>query len=341
MFNKVILHHKIPMIITIVSWILVGYYMGAEAFFLVIALSILEVTLSADNAVVNSRVLVKMSPIWQKAFITVGIFIAVFLIRFALPILLVAFASQASIIEITNLALKNAEEYGNRLHEISPIINSFGGIFLFMVSIFFFVDGTRSNFWIVGIERFLSKLAALSFFKTACIVLLFLIIQVLLEPSMRLVVGLSMLAAIAIYVVLHAVTLLMGKFEKNNELKKQVGWVAFASFMYLEVLDASFSLDGVIGAFALTNNIIIIMVGLGIGALWVRTLTIHMVKSKTLTHYKYLESGAHWAITFLSAIMILKLFHIELFEWIVASVGLICIASSVISSHHHQNIKKV
>lgn len=341
MFNKVILHHKIPLIITLLSWVLVGYYLGIEAFFLVIALSILEITLSADNAVVNSRVLVKMSPMWQKIFMTVGIFVAVFLIRFALPILLVAFASNTSIVQVTDLALNNAEEYGNRLHEISPIINSFGGVFLFMVTVFFFVDSKRSRFWIPGIERSLSKLAAIPFIKTIFVTVLFMLIQILLPSDMRLVVGLSMLSAIVIYTLLHSITFLMEKFEKKNELKKQVGWAAFASFMYLEVLDASFSLDGVIGAFALTNNIIIIMVGLGVGALWVRTLTLHMVKSKTLTHYKYLESGAHWAIAFLSIIMILKLFHVELFEWLVASVGLICIAASVISSRNQEHIKKV
>lgn len=341
MFNKVILHHKIALIITLVSWILVGYYMGIEAFFLVIVLSILEITLSADNAVVNSRVLVKMSPMWQKLFMTVGIFIAVFLIRFALPILLVAFASHTSIAQVTDLALNDAEQYGNRLHEIAPIINSFGGVFLFMVSIFFFIDNSRSRFWIAGIERGLSRLASVPFIKTICVAVLFLLIQLLLPADIRFVVGISMLAAIVVYTLLHSVTLLMAKFEKKNELKKQVGWAAFASFMYLEVLDASFSLDGVIGAFALTNNIIIIMVGLGIGALWVRTLTLHMVKSKTLAHYKYLESGAHWAIAFLSIIMILKLFDIELFEWFIASVGLICIVASVISSRHQEHIKKV
>lgn len=341
MFNKVILHHKIPLIITLASWLLVGYYMGVEAFFLVIVLSILEITLSADNAVVNSRVLVKMSPMWQKIFMTVGIFIAVFLIRFALPILLVAFASQTSIAQITDLALNNSEEYGNKLHEISPIINSFGGVFLFMVSLSFFIDSRRSRFWIPVVERSLSRLASVPFIKTICVGGLFFLILLLLPSETRLSVGLSMLVAIIVYTLLRSVTLLMEKFEKKNELKKQVGWAAFASFMYLEVLDASFSLDGVIGAFALTNNIIIIMVGLGIGALWVRTLTLHMVKSRTLAHYKYLESGAHWAIVFLSIIMILKLFHIELFEWVVASVGLICILASVISSHHQEHIKKI
>lgn len=333
MFNKVILQHKIPLAITLVSWILVGYYMGLEAFFLVITLSILEITLSADNAVVNSRVLVKMSPMWQRLFMTVGIFIAVFLIRFILPILLVAVAANIGSGDALNLAVNHPDEYGEKLHEIAPIINGFGGIFLFLVATFFFVDVSREHFWIRNIEERLSKVASVKFIKYIVTTLLILTIGALLPDEMKFETVMAMLLAVFIFVFLHGATALMNRFEKKNQLKEQVGWAALGSFMYLEVLDASFSLDGVIGAFALTNNIIIIMVGLGIGALWVRTLTIHMVQSKTLTHYKYLESGAHWAIAFLSVIMILKLFHIELFESVVASVGLICIGLSVYSSN--------
>lgn len=235
MFNKVILHHKIPLVITLLSWAIVGYYLGPEAFFLVIALSILEITLSADNAVVNSRVLVKMSPMWQKLFMTVGIFVAVFLIRFALPIVLVAVASQMPIGQVTDLALNDADEYGKRLHEIAPLINSFGGVFLFMVGTFFFLDKTRKHFWIPAIEQGLSRLATVPYIKTLVISSLFILIQLLLPSDMRQVVGVSMFVAIIIYTFLHSVTILMERFEQKNELKKQVGWVAFASFMYLEV----------------------------------------------------------------------------------------------------------
>lgn len=333
MLKNIIFYHKIPLVITLGSWLFVGYYLGIEAFFLVVVLSILEITLSADNAVVNSRVLVKMSPLWQKLFMTVGIFIAVFLIRFVLPIILVAVASNLALDQVMNLALYNPEEYGEKLHDIAPIINSFGGMFLFMVATFFFVDISRAHFWISAIEEKLAQIASLPRIKSVLTVVLPAIILALLPSDMRLEIGLSMFAAIAVYTVLHTIAKLMEKFEKKNELKKQVGWAAFASFMYLEVLDASFSLDGVVGAFALTNNIVIIMIGLGIGALWVRTLTLHMVEHKTLSEYKYLESGAHWAILFLSLVMFLKLFHIELPEVIVGSLGLVCIALSVYSSY--------
>jgi uncharacterized protein len=328
-------HHRIPFILTLVSWLAVGVFMGPSAFFLVIVLSLLEITLSADNAVVNSRVLVKMSEFWQKLFLTVGIFIAVFLIRFILPIVLVSVASQTSFSEILQLAWYDAEAYGERLHAIAPIINAFGGIFLFMVATFFFVDIKRRHFWIAGVERSIARLASVPLVKTLVVGVLFGGILLGLPPDMKFSVGIAMLFAVGIYLGLHAITVLMERFEEKNGKKKQVGLVAFGSFMYLEVLDASFSLDGVVGAFALTNNIIVIMIGLGIGALWVRTLTIDMVKRQTLQTYKYLESGAHWAIVFLSLVMLLKLFHIELPEVIVGSIGLLCIGFSVYSSQRH------
>lgn len=330
--KEIFFQHKITLTITLAVWLLVGYYLGPVAFFMVIILSILEITLSADNAVVNSRVLEKMSPMWQKVFLTLGIFIAVFLIRFALPVLLVAVAANQGIASVFELAINHPEKYGEELEKISPIINGFGGMFLFIVATFFFVNIDRAHFWVYTIEKKLSQISSVKFIKILVISIIFFFIVLLLPESQKYLVGLSMFVAIAIYLVLHGLTALMEKFEKKNRLRTQVGWAAFGSFMYLEVLDASFSLDGVVGAFALTNNIVIIMAGLGIGALWVRTLTLHMVKHKTLAKYEFLESGAHWAILFLSLVMFLKLFHIELPELVVGSVGLIFVTSAIFSS---------
>lgn len=332
--REIFFQHKMTLLITLAVWLLVGYYLGPVAFFMVIVLSILEITLSADNAVVNSRVLEKMSPLWQKLFLTLGIFIAVFLIRFALPVLLVAVAANQSIASVFDLAINHPEEYGEQLDIISPIINGFGGMFLFIVATFFFVNINRAHFWVYSIERKLSQVSSVKFIKMLVISLLFCLVVMLLPESQKYSVGLSMFAAIVIYLTLYGLTALMERFEKKNRLREQAGWAALGSFMYLEVLDASFSLDGVVGAFALTNNIVIIMAGLGIGALWVRTLTLHMVKHKTLAKYAFLESGAHWAILFLSLVMFLKLFHVELPELVVGSVGLICIVMSIYSSVH-------
>lgn len=330
---KDLLKHYWPeLVITVVIWALIGWKMGLAAFFIVIVLSLLEITLSADNAVVNSRVLVKMSPFWQKLFMTVGILIAVFAVRFALPIALVAAVTPLGGLEVLKLAIDDPDTYGHYLHDIAPVINGFGGIFLLMVALFFFAESGRQHFWLKWPEKFLSKLAIIPSSKYVIALLFFVPVFFITDPADRISVLAALVAGALTYLILHTITLFMERVNKKNELKKQVGWAAFVSFMYLEVLDASFSLDGVVGAFALTSNIVIIMAGLGIGALWVRTMTIYMVRKGTLLQYRYLESGAHWAIACLSAIMFLKLAHIELPELVVGTIGLVFIGSAVIAS---------
>jgi hypothetical protein len=111
----------------------------------------------------------------------------------------------------------------------------------------------------------------------------------------------------------------------------QVASTGLALFIYLNVIDSAFSLDGVVGAFALTTSLLTIGVGLGIGALFVRTLTLHLVREKTLDTVVYLEHGAHWAIFGLAVSMFLGLV-IHLPEVIIGSIGLIFIVFSYLSS---------
>jgi len=334
-------HYWPELLITIVIWALVGWRLGLAAFFITVILSLLEITLSADNAVVNSRVLVKMSPLWQRLFMTVGILIAVFAVRFALPIALVAIMTPLDSFGVLRLAIEDPETYGDYLHDIAPVINGFGGIFLLMVALFFFVEPKREHLWLRWPEKILSNLAAVSSIKYVIALLFFVPVFFLTDPADRIGVLGGLVAGALTFLVLHTITLIMERVNQKNSLKKQVGWAAFVSFLYLEVLDASFSLDGVVGAFALTSNIVIIMAGLGIGALWVRTMTIYMVRKGTLLQYRYLESGAHWAIACLSAIMFLKLAHIELPELMVGSVGLLFIGAAIFSSVRINNKENV
>jgi hypothetical protein len=125
-----------------------------------------------------------------------------------------------------------------------------------------------------------------------------------------------------------------GTQTEKTPLQGKVGMAALFTFTYLEILDASFSLDGVIGAFALTTSVVLILAGLGAGAVWVRAMTVHLVRANTLVRYVFLEHGAHWAIGFLGAIMLLKLYHISFPEWFVGSLGLVFIAASISWSIH-------
>lgn len=336
--RQILKQYRLIIGISLAAWLAVWWFLGFAAFVVTVILTVLEITLSADNAVVNSRVLVKLSPLWQKLFLTIGIIIAVFVVRFALPIVMVALATSLDVGNVLSLALNDPTAYGHKLHEVAPIIDGFGGIFLALVALFFFVDKQKTTHWLLP-ERLFSQVARVPFIKLICTAVIFGIVVLVTPQASQQGVAVAMLIGVVVYALLQGMTLLLERANKHKSVKQQVGWAAFGLFMYLQVLDASFSLDGVVGAFAITDSIVIIMAGLGIGALWVRTMTIHMVRHETLLKYKYLESGAHWAIACLAVIMFLKIVGIELPELIVGGIGLVCIAASIYSSIRNRTHK--
>lgn len=321
---------------TLLIWILVGWQMGLAALALTVVLTLLETTFSADNAVVNSKVLVTMSPLWQRLFMTVGIFIAVFVVRFALPILIVMITASLGFTEVLDLALNHPDEYAHELEESAPVINAFGGTFLLMIALSYFIDYQKKTHWLGFLERYLGKLGKFDNLTVFVMLLASIGVYFTVDAEHQATVLIASITAMALHIGLQLISAVMGGAEKHTKVKHKVGIAAFAAFLYLEVLDASFSLDGVIGAFALTNSVIIIMAGLGAGAVWVRAMTIHLVRSHALKRYIFLEHGAHWAIAFLGGVMLLHLYHIELPEWIVGSLGIVFIAAAVWWSGRHQ-----
>lgn len=319
---------------TLAIWVLVGVNMGPQALFTVFVLTLLETTFSADNAVVNSKVLVTMSRAWQMLFLTVGIFIAVFVVRFALPILIVMATGGLGFKEVLDLALNHPKEYEHQLKESEPVINAFGGTFLLMIALSYFIDYQKKTHWFGFLERYLGKLGRFDNITVFVMLLAAIIVYFTIDPQHHATVLIASISAMALHIGLELLGAAMGGPEKQMKVKHKVGMAAFAAFLYLEVLDASFSLDGVIGAFALTNDVIIIMAGLGAGAVWVRAMTIHLVRSNALSKYVFLEHGAHWAIAFLGSVMLLKLYHIELPEWLVGSLGIIFIVAAILWSRY-------
>jgi hypothetical protein len=317
---------------TLTVWVLVGWNMGLSALFTVLVLTLLETTFSADNAVVNSKVLVTMSPLWQKLFMTAGIFIAVFVVRFALPIFIVMATAGLGFKEVLDLAMNHPVAYEEHLKESEPIINAFGGTFLLMIALSYFIDYQKKTHWLGFLERNLGRLGRFDNITVFVMLIASITVYFTVDPLHHTTVLIASILAMALHIGLELLSAVMGEHEKQLKVKHKVGLAAFAAFLYLEVLDASFSLDGVIGAFALTNDVIIIMAGLGAGAVWVRAMTIHLVRSNALSRYIFLEHGAHWAIAFLGSVMLLKLYHIELPEWIVGSLGIIFIVAAVLWS---------
>lgn len=326
---------------TITIWVLVGWQMGLTALFTVFVLTLLETTFSADNAVVNSKVLVTMSPFWQRLFMTVGIFIAVFVVRFALPILIVMLSAGLGFKEVLDLALNHPETYEHHLEESAPVINAFGGTFLLMIALSYFIDYQKQTHWLGFLERNLGKLGKFDNVTVFLLLIASITIFFTVDPAYHTIVLIASICAIALHIGLSLLSSAMGGHERQLKVRHKVGLAAFAAFLYLEVLDASFSLDGVIGAFALTNDVILIMAGLGAGAVWVRAMTIHLVRTNALQKYIFLDHGAHWAIAFLGTVMLLHLYHIALPEWIVGSLGIVCIATAIWWSMRHHNQKPV
>ena len=321
-------HFKGSFIIAIIGLAFALYIGGISAFYIVALLAILEVSLSFDNAVVNAKVLETMEPKWQERFITFGIPIAVFGMRFVFPIVIVAMASGLGVVETFNLALEKPQEYHETLVSVEKLIFAFGGSFLLMVFLSFIFDTDREDKWIKVIEEseLLEKMGKVS---SSNMIIATSIGLVITSVTANHEIAMAYFSGVLLYSIIAS---LDDVFNTNGVRNGLVG------FIYIEILDASFSFDGVIGAFALSSNIFLIMIGLGIGAMFVRSLTLYMLKNETLTEYRYLEHGAHYAILALALVMLTQIFH-HVNELIVGTIGITFIAVS--AYHSIQANKKI
>lgn len=320
-------------LVTILLGVIVAIYGGIGALWLFAVLAVLEVTFSFDNAVINSKILARMSKLWQTLFLTIGIFIAVFVVRFALPIVIVQLATGLGFNEVINMALNEPEHYGEELHKAGPVIDAFGGTFLLMLGISYFLDHEKVVHWLRPVEKQMARAGKIRFIKLIVMGIIAALLYLTVEEKLKQTVLFSSVLGIVLQFGLHSLSVLFEKkFNSKNKAGHLVGWAAFASFMYLEVLDASFSFDGVIGAFAITTSVLLIVAGLGVGAFWVRSLTVYLMRAGTLAKYRYLEHGAHWAILALGIVMLIKLYHVELPEAVTGSLGLVFILTAVVSS---------
>ncbi|WP_104524097.1 DUF475 domain-containing protein [Blastococcus atacamensis] len=356
--------------VTIVSLVVAFIYGSWEALALCLILGILEVSLSFDNAVVNAKVLERMSDFWQKIFLTIGILIAVFGMRLVFPLLIVGITANLGPVEAVQLAMEKGNPetpgtYGYLLNEAHPLIASFGGLFLLMLFLDWLFE-ERDITWLSWLERPLARIGKLDALSVIIsLVLLVLAAEFLVEGEERESVLIAGTLGLVTYLAVNGLGSLFegsGAGEEDDDstagvvhgeqgkaddvatataptrtggpttLARATGKAGFFLFLYLEVLDASFSFDGVIGAFAITSDPVIIALGLGfIGAMFVRSITVYLVRQGTLSEYVYLEHGAHWAIGALAAILLLSLeWHIP--ELITGLIGVAFIGVAFIGS---------
>lgn len=285
----------------------VGYYYkgtmaGAwSALFLATVLSILEISLSFDNAVVNAIVLKKMTPIWQHRFLTWGILIAVFGMRLVFPLLLVGVMAHINPIDALVMAATKPDEYAQIMLSAHVSIAAYGGAFLMLVALKYFFEEEKDVHWIKMIEAPISKLGKMHSVEIAVALISIYVFSLFQQEADKMTFLVSGIWGVLTYVAVDGIGAFLESPDESE--KMDLHKASMGMFLYLEVLDASFSFDGVVGAFAITNNLFIIMIGLGVGAMFVRSLTIMLVDKGTLAEYRYLEHGAFYAIGLLALIM--------------------------------------
>ncbi|MDZ4307743.1 DUF475 domain-containing protein [Allopontixanthobacter sp.] len=318
------------------GWSSTGGNIAATAgiLWIIAVLSVLEISLSFDNAVVNATVLKDMDRIWQRRFLTWGMAFAVFGMRIVFPLAIVAIAAGLGPIEAVNLSLNDPVRYEEIVSSAHIGIAGFGGAFLAMVGLKFFFDADKDVHWIAVIETRLKTVSSVQAAEIALLLLVIWAISTLLPDEDALTFIVAGVLGLVTFIAVEAVGTIL---ELQEEAKKRAGMVVrsgLGGFLYLNVLDASFSFDGVIGAFALSNNMVIIALGLSIGAMFVRSMTIHLVEKGTLAQYRFLEHGAFWAIIALGGIMLVSaVFHIP--ETVTGLIGATLIGLSLWWSIRH------
>ena len=332
---------KWPLLTTVIGlglsgwlgWATEGNFAGIVSFLIVgTVLAALEIALSFDNAIVNANKLEEMTPVWQRRFLTWGILIAVFGMRIVFPLAIVAIFAWINPFAAMHLALSDPDEYSRIIGHAHGPISAFGGTFLMMVALKFFIDEDKSIDWITVLEKRLRLWGSIRGFEIAFVLAIVILISRSL-PGQELAPFLS--AAVMGLLVFTLVdglgTYLDNIAGKTTEIGAKGG---LGAFLYLEVLDASFSFDGVIGAFALTTNILLIAIGLGIGAMYVRSMTIMLVERGTLAEFRYLEHGAFYSIFALSIVMFLQsIVHVH--ELITGGIGIALISLAFFASILH------
>lgn len=348
--------------ITAAGLALAGVLWGWQGLAIVAILSVLEISLSFDNAVINAGILRKMNPFWQRIFLTVGILIAVFGMRLVFPVVIVAITAKLGPIEAVKVAIQDHDRYEQLVTSAHPAIAAFGGMFLLMIFLDFIFED-RDIKWLAWLEKPLARLGKLETLSTVVALVVLLIAATTVATTVPVHGGegtvdkaatvlLAGIGGLVTYLIVGGIS---GFFEDRLESDEEdededgvqdaapakqdkgpsvvglAGKAAFFMFLYLEVIDASFSFDGVIGAFAITNDIFEMALGLGIGAMYIRSLTVFLVRKGTLDDYVYLEHGAHYAIGALAVILLITIKY-EIPEVVTGLIGVVLIGLSFLSS---------
>jgi len=346
-------HFKWDFVVMLAALVVAFAYQGWGAVWLAAILIVVEIVFSFDNAAVNAKYLARLNDAWQRLFLTVGVLVAVVGMRLVFPFVIVCLTGSVSPAEAIRLALEKGDPetpgtYGYILSQAHPAIAAFGGIFLLMLFLDFLFDEERDSTWLSWIEKPLLKVGRLDQLSVIVAAAILLVAsQTLAEGDDKATVLFAGLLGLVTYLAVNGLASVMEEKEAEKaealagpdaDAKPGVGAqvalagkAAFSLFVFLEVLDASFSFDGVIGAFAITPDPVIIALGLGVGALFVRSMTVYLVRQGTLAEYRFLEHGAHWAIGALALLLVVTLRY-EIPDVVVGLVGIAFIVAAILTS---------
>lgn len=320
----------ISALLTVLAVVVALVALGPAAAVTTMILIAIEIAFSFDNAIINAKVLERLSKFWQQLFLTIGMIFAIVGMRFVFPILIVMVTAHLPWHEVIDDALNHPEVYGKHLEAAHTAIAAFGGSFLLTLTLYFFFDDARSVLWLSRLERPMQKVGGTIWLPALLSTVAVLGVGLFSGNEAHEVIKAGVFGVLS-YTGIKLLIDGLGKFTPKEQ-KLYSGWPAFLAFMYLQLLDASFSFDGVLGAFAITDKVLLIALGLGVGALWVRSLTVYMVRNGTLSSYKFLEHGAHYAILVLSLALLASIF-IEVPDAITGIIGLGVIGASFWTSH--------
>jgi hypothetical protein len=286
------------------------------ALFILFGLCLFEIISSIDNAIINAEVLSTMSAKARRFFLIWGILFAVFMVRGLLPWAIVwAVNPSLGPIEALMATFSGDPSVHESIERSAPILLCGGGIFLlFLFFHWLFQEEKNIGF---GFERFFMRKG----------VWFFAVVSILLTGTIWFAIKLDPLVAFGAAVGSSAFFITHGfkqnAEEKERELKSQ-HLSDTSKILYLEVIDATFSIDGVIGAFAFTLSVPLILLGNGIGAIVVRQVTISNIER--IKRYRFLKHGAMYSVFFLGAFMLIDSFGHHVPEWLSPLITTICVA---------------
>lgn len=276
---------------------------------IILGLSLFEIITSIDNAIINAEVLSTMGQKARRWFLTWGIFIAVFLMRGLLPLLIVFFTNPSiGIMGALTATFSNDPHVVEAIEKSSPLLLLGGGVFLIFL-FFHWLFLEPKHFGLRG-ENFFQAQGAW-FFAVVSIILSVIVWLALKENPLL---AFSAVLGSTSFFIIHGFRQYAETQEKKLLQGGTSGMSDLGKVMYLEVLDASFSIDGVIGAFAFTMSVPLILIGNGLGAIVLRQLTISNIDR--IKKYKYLKNGAMYSILALGVIMLCDSFGIYVPHWI-------------------------